>query len=279
MKPDNVVIKFEQVAEQVQGPVKRLIGFVRAKHLLGLFDAADLEANPRSAKAGALTEEIIESIEDSPEIFPFKTKGVLIGACEYKALERNRYQLRFKDSNVEGVLDGGHNMLAVGTKILSYVVENKRELNKIRVWDDLKQSWQEHREAIDTIKDYLDFLVPIEILVPSNLADEDIVDEFKTSLLGICAARNNNVELTLETKANKRGYYEELRKCLPASVQAKIEWKSNDGGTIKVRDVIALTWIPLSVIDLPEPIVLPPQNIYRNKGECAKLFDRLLDNE
>ena len=28
-----------------------------------------------------------------------------------------------------------------------------------------------------------------------------------------------------------------------------------------------------------EPIVLPPQNIYRNKGECAKLFDRLLDNE
>ncbi len=169
-------------------------------------------------------------------------------------------------------------MLAIGTEILSRVLNNSREVNKIKVWDDLKSAWCAHRDEVTAIKDDLDFLVPLEIIVPSNLEDEDIVDQFRTSLLEICSARNNNVELTLETKANKRGYYEELRKLLPASIAQKIEWKTNDGGVIKVRDLIALAWIPLSVIDLPEPIIVPPQNIYRNKGECAKLFDRLMDN-
>lgn len=278
MQPDNVIIKFEQVAEQNQGPVTRLIGFVKAKYMLSLFDSADLDANPRSAKAGSVTEDIIESIQDSAEIFPFKTKGVLIGASEYERLERNRFHLRFVEPSVEGILDGGHNMLAIGMEILSRVLNNSREVNKIKVWDDLKSAWREHRDEIAAIKEELDFLIPLEIIVPSNLRDEDIVDQFRTSLLEICSARNNNVELTLETKANKRGYYEELRKLLPASIAQKIEWKTNDGGVIKVRDLIALAWIPLSVIELPEPIIIPPQNIYRNKGECTKLFDRLMDN-
>jgi len=252
MQPNTIIIKFEQVAEQSQGPVTRLIGFVRAKHMLGLFDAADLDANPRSAKSGPVTEDIMESIEDSPSIFPFKTKGVLIGASEFDRLERNRYLLRFVEPNVEGILDGGHNMLAIGTQNLSLVLNNKRDLNKIKVWNDLKETWKLSREEIAAIKDKLDFLVPLEILVPSNLSDEEVVDQFRTSLLAICAARNNNVELTLETKANKRGYYEELRSALPARTAQKIEWKTNDGGIIKVRDVIALAWIPLSVINLPE---------------------------
>jgi hypothetical protein len=151
-------------------------------------------------------------------------------------------------------------------------------VNKIKVWDDLKDAWKTHRDEIAAIKEELDFLVPLEVLVPSNLSDDEIVDQFRTSLLAICAARNNNVELTLETRANKRGFYEELRKALPASIAQKIEWKTNDGGVVKVRDVIALAWIPLSVVDLPEPIIVAPQNIYRNKGECAKLFDKLMDN-
>jgi hypothetical protein len=46
-----------------------------------------------------------------------------------------------------------------------------------------------------------------------------------------------------------------------------------------VRDIIALAWIPLSVITLPVPIKIPPQNIYRNKGQCAKDFDELMNND
>jgi len=71
----------------------------------------DLEANPRSAKAGAVTADIIESIQDTPETFPFKTKGVLVGASDYEPLQRHRYELRFENTKIEGILDGGHNML------------------------------------------------------------------------------------------------------------------------------------------------------------------------
>ena len=85
--------------------------------MLPLFDAADLEANPRSAKKGAVTEAIIESIRETPDTFPFKTKGVLVGASDYDALDRKRYELRFENPRNEGILDGGHNMLAIAASI------------------------------------------------------------------------------------------------------------------------------------------------------------------
>lgn len=281
MNPDKIIIKFEDVAKQVNGPVQRLVGFVRAKNMLSLFDAADLDANPRSAKAGPVTQAIIESIDTDPNIFPFKTKGILLGSSEYEELQRNRYQLLFLSSAIEGVLDGGHNMLAIGIYILSLVIDDEKALKKIKLWDDFKEAWVANREAIGEIRDKLDFLVPVEILVPSDLDDEDIILGFKSSLLEICAARNNNAELTGETRAHQKGFYEEIKKALPPSVASRIEWKTNMvGGDVKVRDIIALSWIPLSLIELPEKIKAPqPQNIYRNKGECAALFTKLMDDD
>ena len=286
MNPTKVVIRFEQVAEQTEGAVKRIIGFVRAKNMLQLFDAADLEANPRSAKAGNVTADIIESIQDTPHVFPFKTKGILVGASNYHSLQRNRYELIFENTQIEGVLDGGHNMLAIGTLILSNILDPK-VVKKIKLWPDLKDSWNENRKAIEALRKQdmesgedgpLDFLVPLEILVPSDIDDEEIIAEFNSCLLDICAARNNNVELTLETKANKKGFYEYLRKALPIEIAERVEWKTNDGGDIKVRDVVALAWIPLSVVDLPIDIKVPPSNIYRSKGNCAQEFDRLMSD-
>lgn len=279
MKPDKVIIKFDQAAEQISGPVRRITGFVMAKHLLSLFDAADLDANPRSAKAGPVTQDIMESIESNPAIFPFKSKGVLLAASDFEPLQRNRFELRFVEPSIEGVLDGGHNMLAIGTSILGHVIDDEKELNKIKVWSDLKKSWEALKAEIYEIKDELTFPVPIEILVPADLANEDMVQEFRSLLFEICAARNNNVELTLETKANKKGFYDEIRKALPKRVADRIEWKTNDGGEVKVRDIIALAWIPLSKIDLPLDVKVSAQNIYRNKGECTRAFDDLMSSE
>jgi hypothetical protein len=49
---------------------------------------------------------------------------------------------------------------------------------------------------------------------------------------------------------------------------------------IKVRDLLALSWIPLNKANeanlLPFDISVTPQNIYRNKGECSKQFDKLM---
>lgn len=280
MKTDKVIIRFEHAAEQIHSSIKRIVGFAQAKSLLPLFDAADLDANPRSAKWGQVTAAIVESIQNDPDIFPFKTKGILVGTADYEALQRQRFDLRFSDPATEGILDGGHNMLAIGTHILASAVDDERLLKRIKTWDDFKITWTENRESIEAIKDDLTFLVPVELLVPADLEDEAVVAEFRSELLEICSARNNNAELTEETKANQRGFYEAIKAALPRDVADRIEWKSNiAGGDVKVRDIIALSWIPLSLLD-KLPVKAPaPQNIYRNKGECAKLFNQLMGNE
>lgn len=85
--------------------------------------------------------------------------------------------------------------------------------------------------------------------------------------------------MTLETKAAKKGFYEVLRSALPPEIEKRVEWKTNDGGAVKARDLVALAWIPLSKLTLEDLPKIPPQNIYRNKGECAKLFDDLMSRD
>lgn len=289
MNPTSVLIRFETVAEQSAGSVCRIVGFVRPRDLVPLFDAADLEANPRSAKTGPVTEDILDSIYETPDIFVFKTKGILIGASFYERLQRNRFRFTFENTKIEGILDGGHNALAIGIHILMHAVGSSIK-RKIKRWPDFKDLWEAHRDDVERLRkmkpedegydaDALDFLVPVEALVPSDLESSEVMDEFNSSLLSICSARNNNVQLTLETKANKKGFYEDLREALPEHIAERVEWKANDGGDIKARDLIALAWIPLSRLDLDYVPVVVPQNIYRNKGECAKLFDDLMSDD
>jgi hypothetical protein len=264
--------------------IKRYTGFVRGRDLFGLFDHVSLEANPRAAKIGSVTNAILESLEDTPELFPFKSKGILIGTSGYEALQRNRFELTFENPESEGILDGGHNMLAVGVHMLSAVVD-ERELGRVSLWEDMKELWDQHRKQLEAEKERFDFLVPVELLVPSDPEDVHAVQKFEMSVLDICAARNNNAQLTQETKSNKLGFYTEIRERLDPAIAARVEWKSNEWESsedrpIKVRDLLALAWIPLNKANeeelLPLDISVTPQNIYRNKGECSKQFDKLM---
>lgn len=264
--------------------IKRYTGFVRGRDLYALFDHVSLEANPRAAKKGNVTAAILESLEDTPELFPFKSKGILIGTSGYEALQRNRFELNFENPESEGVLDGGHNMLAIGIHMLSAVAD-ERELARITLWEDMKELWDEHRKELEEVKERFDFLVPVELLVPSDPDDVRAVQQFEMSVLDICAARNNNAQLTQETKSNKLGFYTEIRERLDPAIAARVEWKSNEWESsearpIKVRDLLALAWIPLNRANeaklLPLDISVTPQNIYRNKGECSKQFDKLM---
>lgn len=289
----NTIIRFDQAAEQSDGAITRIVGFVRAKNLLSLFDDATLGANPRSAKVNSVVADIIESVSETPDIFQFKTKGILLGTSDYRALDRSRFDLQFNDPACEGLLDGGHNLLALGKFILSHVMD-ARDLKKIKLWADMKEAWEEHRTEIKEIRDELSFKVPVELLVPSDLEDDELVTEFRMALLDICAARNNNAQLTQETRANQRGLYDEIRKRMPPEIAERVEWKSNewesdDSRPIKVRDLVALSWIPLTVLDeaglLPEKgetgslsFSVVPQKIYSSKGEVSKLFDRLMEH-
>jgi hypothetical protein len=292
--PYKTVIRFDQAASQADGVLKRIVGFVQAKNMLSLFDDATLDANPRSAKANSVTADIIASVREAPELFQFKTKGILLGTSDYVELERNRYELRFNNPAYEGLLDGGHNMLALGTHMLSRVMDPK-DLKRVKLWEDFKQAWGDHRDAVRDLRDEFHFKVPVELLVPTDLNDDEVVQEFTMALMDICAARNNNAQLTTEAKANQRGFYEEIRKRMPKELAERVEWKSNEweGDStrpIKVRDLIALAWIPLTVLrdegllpsvsefGTPLNFSVLPQNIYRNKGELSKLFDRLMEH-
>ncbi|GLK73259.1 hypothetical protein [Ancylobacter dichloromethanicus] len=303
MGTPKIIIRFAVVAEQPNSRdeerlsniasensiagIKRYTGFIRGRDLYPLFDHLTLEANPRAAKTGPVTRAIIESLEQTPELFPFKSKGILLGTSNYESLQRNRFELNFGDPESEGVLDGGHNMLAIGIFMLSTVAET-RELSRVTLWDDMKDLWEARRSDLEKVRERFDFLVPLELLVPSDAEDDRSVQQFEMSVLDICAARNNNAQLTQETKSNKLGFYDEIRVRLPSEIAKRVEWKSNEWESseskpIKVRDLLALCWIPLNKANeeglLPIDISVTPQNIYRNKGECSKQFDKLMLND
>jgi hypothetical protein len=295
--PTVVTIKFEQIAQQTADGITRISGFVRARHFISIIDSLDLEANPRAARVGRVTNAIIESIQTTPKEFPFKTKGILLGATQFEVLDRGRVKAVFADRDKEGILDGGHNTMAIGLHILRITGVPESKVRKAKDWASFRTLWDAEAEAVKTFRgelaafgqqepsddDDLGFLIPVELIVPADPDDVVVVDAFQSSILEICAARNNNAELVVAGKSNQAGFYEDLKKLLPKAISDRIEWKTGEGGAVKVSDLIAMTWIPLSLLDpMPtdpgqKPIVAPiPQNLYRNKGECLTKFDDLM---
>jgi len=292
---NDIIIRFTDVASQPKQapdggsnvPIKRLIGFVPASNILPLIDAEDLTANPRSSRRNGVVEDILDTLNTSPELFHFKSKGILIGTSDYDELQRNRYRLRFPQRDIEGVLDGGHNMLGIGLHMLQRRMDVK-EWKRIKLWDDMKAAWANYRDDIEDMKDEFDFLVPVELLVPTGSSEDDL-DAFLMPLLKVCEARNNNAQLTREAKSNKQGFYDAIKHGVSDDLKARVEWQPNhwdDGDEkhpIKVRDLVALAWIPLNLLHkegcLPGDISVPPQNIYCNKGDCSKRFEELMSQD
>ncbi|MDF7664248.1 hypothetical protein PT282_06190 [Bifidobacterium sp. ESL0763] len=310
-----IVLRFEQSVRQTIGETSKFTGMVRAKYLIPVIDNLDLQANPRSSKEGRVTNAIQESITDDVSLFPFKTKGILLGASDYELLERGRIRVFFNNANVEGILDGGHNTLAIGLLILSRALSfaGKKMPRGQKTWSDFKVLWNEHRDDIQKYQEAarknedgsssnleiigdLSFYVPVELLVPSDPDDDICVDDFRHNLLEICEARNNNVELTAGAKAHQKGYFDDLAKCLKEAnpaVNNRIEWKTNDGGEVKAADVVALTWIVLRKLpqfvdgsDCPpfkdsegKVVEAPrPQQLYSGKGSCLTTFNRFMSS-
>ena len=292
---NDIIIRFAHVDEQPSNnsetgadtPISRLIGFVPAKYLLPLFDNAGLAANPRSSRRNSVVEDILTTLDSTPELFRYKSKGILLGTSSYEALQRNRYRLEFNDPNIEGILDGGHNMLAIGLHILQPHMEEK-DWKRIKSWDDMKSAWDDHRDLIEDSKDEYDFYVPVELLIPSGDTTEG-VDAFLMPLLEVCEARNNNAQLPIEAKSNKQGFYDAIKDVMSKDFANRVEWKPNsweddaEKRPIKVRDLVALAWIPLNSLSeegaLPLDISVSAQNTYRNKGECSKKFEELMSHD
>jgi hypothetical protein len=283
-----IIVRFTDVSSQPthplqDDPIKRLVGFVQAKNLIPLFDHAGLAANPRSSKRNSIVSDILDTLESSPELFRFKSKGILIGTSKYSELERNRFRLEFEDPEIEGILDGGHNMLGIGLFMLRPHMD-EREWSKLKSWDDMKSAWDAHRTEIENHKEDYDFLVSVELLVPASLTNGDR-DQFLMPLLEVCEARNNNFSLPITARSNKQGFYAAMQAEMPSEIRERVEWKPNtwEGEArrpIKVQDLEAKAWIPLNLLAeagmLPGNIRITPQNTYRNKAECSKKFEELM---
>jgi hypothetical protein len=282
VKAKDLIVKFDSVCLRDKYGINTLTGTITASSVLKLLDSADLKANPRDPKTGKITDDIIESLKGSPELFPFKSKGMLISAGACEPLERNRFRLDFDDEDFEGILDGGHNALALAMHIISEAGgdEAKKALRKVQRWEDMKTVWLDFRDRIEEVKDVFDFFVPVEILFPQD-TDEGR-QSFEDSILEIAQARNNNAELTRETKAHKKGLFDPIKESLDPALLPQIEWKTNDGGRIKARDIVALALIPLS--KLPNAQELPglkdfrPVSLYRYKGGCVKNYNDFMEH-
>lgn len=290
----DVTLKIEQCNSQTVGSAKRLIGLVKLKQIVKIIEVLDLEANPRDSKLSQITSDIMESLSKTPELFALKSKGLLLAASVYKELDRDRYELTFADRDVEGVLDGGHNLLAIGHYVLDLALdepEDKKELKKAKIWAEFKRVFNKH---IDLVNDFLAdednalelaTLIPVELLLPKSDNPLDI-DDFSRSLIDIQEARNNNAQLKQETKTNNEGLYDGLKAVLPAELEKKVEWRSNEGGEIKAADIVALTWIALSALEMDvededgKKVTSPsPVQTYSSKGDCVNRYHRFMSSK
>jgi hypothetical protein len=296
------IIRIEKAGKQNVGDITKITGLVKAKYLIPIIDTLDLEANPRSSKTGSVTNSIQESIATDPQTFPFKTKGILLAASIYEELDRGRLSISFEDTAIEGILDGGHNLLAIGLFMLKQAYDYAEETmpKGAFTWSEFKELWAKSKLVIKSFTEYLRtlpdddpnhdmlrFYVPIELLVPTDQDDFNGVEYFKANLLDICSARNNNVQLRVEAKANQMGYFDDLKTKIERknpSLHDRIEWKTNDGGDVKIADIIALGWIPLTLIpsvkDSTGKVVDPPapNKLYSGKGDCVARFERFMSS-
>lgn len=221
----SIIIKFEAESDQTVGDITKIVGLVQARFFIPIIDALNLEANPRSSRTGSVTDAIQETITNSPKLFPFMTKGVLLASSQYERLDRGRIKLEPNNPKIEGILDGGHNTLAIGLYILGQSMEYHGVTlsSSAKTWDLFKEIWIKNRILVDAyIKDItakvtknnLDFLVPVELIVPKDKNDTACVFSFTNNLLEICEARNNNAELQLTAKANQKGYFNALKELM-----------------------------------------------------------------
>ena len=284
-------IRFEDVSEHLLRSARKISGLVRLKHIGKLIEVLDLDANPRNSAVGPVTRAILETLEMSPDLYPLKSNGLLLGCSQIELLEgKDRYGLTFENKRLEGVLDGGHNLLAIGIFLLEKALEDpkhKKELAKIKNWAEFKDVQIKHFELFDRYlssgQEDLQIKVKVELIVPPS-DDSVAIERFEGVLLEIQEARNNNAQLSQSTKTNQAGFFEELKRFTDPEIAKKIEWKENDGGSIKAADLVALAWIPLSALEFfpktadGKNIVPPaPVALYAQKATCVSRFNDFME--
>lgn len=245
-------LQFYKYSEQQIGSYSCISGLVKLSDIFKLFDAMNLEANPRFAKINNVTRDIAESIEKHHELFPLMTNGILLSSTDYRQQERGRFKLNFHDPKIEGVLNGGHNLLAVGAYLLEQATGKKIPSGKN--WLEVRKQLNEDTLAIkDFLEDegnqlYWGRMMPCELIVPTDTSEIGL-SQFREQIPLVQAARNNSEALSKQTFANHEGLFDELQAFIDPELDKRIEWKQNLKASIDPRELAAMSWMPISKID------------------------------
>lgn len=257
--------------------INKIVSSISPATLIRLVKSADNRINPRTATANPITKAIYETLDKSPELFWYKTKGILIATENCEILDRNRIRISFNKPIYEGIMDGGHNTFAIARFIV-----DKLFGKTFKKWEECKDFWEEnYDEIIAKFKEVENsnafrFSIPVEIVFPAN--DESAREEFYTSIAEICSARNNNIQLKETAKGNQIGCYDYLKDKLS---RYPIIWKTGESGKIRAEDVIAMANIPLYYLQekglLPDGIKkFNRVNLYASKGQCVSFFNEVM---
>lgn len=289
---NNVIIKLNhkfESQESLEGKrISKIISSISPWDFIRLLKRADNKVNPRTATVNFVVRSIEETLNISPELYFFKTKGLLISTQSCEILERNRVKLSFDDNQTEGIMDGGHNAFAIGR----FIVKKLFGECKFKDWKDLKSFWDDeanYQELENKYKDHLSvndfkFSIPIEIITPSDSSEEALADYYD-NIADICSARNSNVQLTDAAKSNQRGCYDYLKYIMPNDFQ--IIWKNGEVGNTKVEDITALACIPLLKLASQNYYAdrgmdvgaLSKISIYSQKSKCVKYYGTVMMNK
>ena len=292
MNKKNVIIKlnhkFENQSSLEGKKISKIVSSISPWDFIRLLKDADNKVNPRTATVNPVVRSIEETLNVSPELYFFKTKGLLISTQSCELLERNRVKLSFDDSQTEGVMDGGHNAFAIGRFLYKKLYGDCR----FKEWKELKEYWDDDENYADLEKRYKEypspdefkFSIPIEIITPSDSSEEALTD-FYDNIADICSARNSNVQLTDAAKSNQRGCYDYLKYIMPSDFQ--VIWKNGEAGMTKVEDVTALACIPLVKLSSLNYFsdhgidigVLSKISVYSQKSKCVKFFGNVMMNK
>lgn len=290
MNNKSVILKVDNqaqisISKSLEGiGIQRVTMPISPLNFIKLFHVADSKVNPRKAKINLIVKAIEETLEYSPELYYFYSKGILLSTLYFDLFDRNRVRLSFSNDEIEGIMDGGHNTFAIARYIAKILMDKD-----LKTWDDCIKYYQDELTFNKLIKECelekystkLAFSIPIEVISPID-NDEESIEYYSNHILEICSARNANVSLTESTKSNKEGLYEELKNCLKGSYKDNIAWRSGENGKIKSDDVVALACLPLiklsecNYFDENSISTLNRISLYSQKSTCIKYYRKLM---
>ena len=146
---------------------------------------ADSKVNPRKAKINPIVKAIEETLQFSPELYFFSSKGILLSSIYVDLLDRNRVRLSFSEEEMEGIMDGGHNAFAL-CRFIANVIND----DNLITWDDCIRYYR-NEDTFASLKvgyeshiGQLKFSIPIEVIAPVD-KDEASIEYFSNHILEI----------------------------------------------------------------------------------------------